>query len=313
MKVVIIGDFTEGSKKRILGRFPVDWKIAIVSVREADAEVVDAEVIIPEHIRVDGPFLERTKKLKLVQTGAGFDNVVIPECTRRGIYVANGAGVNTVAVAEHVLAFICCWFKDMIFLDGIMKHGEFGVDYNGAEIEGKTLGIIGMGSIGKAVAHRALAFEMKVLGYDIRPVETEPGVEMTDLASLLGESDVITLHTFLNEQTRHMIGRNELASMKRSAFLINTSRGPIVDEAALVEALEVKRIGGAGLDVFEKEPLPPDSPLRKMKNVILTPHTAGMPDGLKFHQKRYAFFLENITRVSEGKVPLNALNRISTA
>jgi phosphoglycerate dehydrogenase-like enzyme len=313
MKVVIIGDFTEGSKKNIVERFPVDWKIAIVSVGEADAEIADAEVIIPEHIRVDGPFLERTKKLKLVQTGAGFDNVVIPECTKRGIHVANGAGVNTVAVAEHVLAFICCWFKNMIFLDGIMKQGEFGVDYNGAEIEGKTLGIIGMGSIGKAVARRALAFDMKVLGYDIRPVETEQGVEMTDLSTLLKASDIVTLHTFLNEQTRHMIGRNELASMKRSAFLINTSRGPIVDEAALVEALEAKRIGGAGLDVFEKEPLPTDSPLRTMKNVILTPHTAGMPDGLKFHQKRYAFFVENITRISEGKAPLNALNRISTA
>jgi len=313
MKVVIIGDFTEGSKKRIGERFPADWEIAIVSVGEADAELADAEVIIPEHIRVDGPFLERTKKLKLVQTGAGFDNVVIPECTKRGIYVASGAGVNTVAVAEHVLTFICCWFKEMIFLDGIMKRGEYGVDYNGAEIEGKTLGIIGMGSIGKAVAHRALAFGMQVLGHDIRPVETEPGVDMTDLATLLETSDVITLHTFLNEQTRRMIGRTELASMKRSAFLINTSRGPIVDEAALVEALETKRIGGAGLDVFEKEPLPADSPLRKLKNVILTPHTAGMPDGLKFHQKRYAFFLENITRVSEGKVPLNALNRISTA
>ena len=169
-----------------------------------------------------------------------------------------------------------------------------------------------MGSIGRAVAHRALAFEMKVLGYDIRPVETEPGVEMTDLTSLLRVSDVITVHCFLDEQTRHMIGRGELASMKRSAFLINTARGPIVDEAALVEALEAKMIGGAGLDVFEKEPLPRDSRLRRMKNVILTPHTAGMPDGLKFHQKRYAFFLENIIRVREGKAPLNALNRIAT-
>ena len=311
MKVVIIGDFTETSKKRIIEQFPSDWRIAIVSVAEMDAELVDAEVIIPEHIIVDGPFLDRAKKLRLVQTGAGFDNVVIPECTKRGIYVANGAGVNTVAVAEHVLTFICCWFKDMIALDGIMKKGGFGEDYSGAEIAGKKLGIIGMGGIGRAVARRALAFDMKVLGYDIRPVETEKEVEMTDLATLLKGSDVITLHTFLNDQTRHMIGRRELSSMKENAFLINTSRGPVVDEAALIEALEAKRIGGAGLDVFEKEPLPKDSPLRKMKNVILTPHTAGMPDGLKFHQKRYAFFLENITRVSQGKPPLNALNRIS--
>jgi D-3-phosphoglycerate dehydrogenase len=311
MKVVIIGDFTEGSKKRISAQFPSDWRIAIVAVGEADAELADAEVIIPEHIQVDGPFLDRAKKLRLVQTGAGFDNVVISECTKRGVYAASGAGVNTVAVAEHVMAFICCWFKKMIFLDGIMKRGEYKVDYQGAEIEGKTLGIIGMGSIGKAVAHRALAFGMRILGYDIRPVEKAPGCEMTDLETLLKASDVITLHTFLNEQTRHMIGHAELASMKPSAFLINTSRGPVVDEAALVEALQAKQIGGAGLDVFEKEPLSKESPLRRMKNVILTPHTAGMPDGLKFHRKRYAFFVENITRVWEGKIPLNALNRIS--
>ncbi len=140
-----------------------------MSAAGSGRRIADAEVIIPEHIRVDGPFLERTKKLRLVQTGAGFDNVVIPECTKRGIYVASGAGVNTVAVAEHVLAYICCWFKAMIFLDGIMKRGEFGVDYQGAEIAGKTLGIVGMGSIGKAVAHRALAFEMKVLGMTSAP------------------------------------------------------------------------------------------------------------------------------------------------
>jgi phosphoglycerate dehydrogenase-like enzyme len=236
--------------------------------------------------------------------------VVIPDCTQRGIYVANAAGVNTTAVAEHVLTFIFCWYKTMIRLDGMLKRGEYCFDYTGSEVSGKTLGIIGMGNIGKAVARRALACEMKVLGYDIRPVEVDRGVQMMDIETLLRLSDVLTLHCSLNEQTRHMIGRRELDSMKPGAFLINTSRGPIVDEAALIEALQTKKIAGAGLDVFEKEPLPKDSPLRKIENVILTPHTAGMPEGLRFHQKRYAYFLENILRVSQGKVPLNALNQI---
>jgi D-3-phosphoglycerate dehydrogenase len=310
MKIVITGDFSETTKKKIVGLFPPDWRVVIGAAKEVEPELTDAEVIIPEHVVVDGPFLDRAHKLKLVQTGAGFDNVAIPECTKRGIYVANAAGVNTAAVAEHVLAFIFCWYKNMIPLDGVMKRGEYDVDYAGSEVAGKTIGIIGMGRIGKAVARRALALEMKVLGYAVRPVEVGGDVQMTDLATLLRFSDMITLHCRLNDQTRHMIGRREFDSMKPSVFLINTARGPIVDEAALIEALQTNRIAGAGLDVFEKEPLPRNSPLRKMKNVILTPHTAGMPDGLKFHQKRYAFFLENILRVSQGQAPLSALNQI---
>ena len=267
-------------------------------------------MIIPEHVMVDGPFLDRTPHLKLVQTGAGFDNVDIPECTLRGVFVANAAGVNANAVAEHVLAFTFCWYKSMTLLDGTLKRGGYGVDYAGSEIAGKTMGIIGMGSIGKAVARKASALDMKVLGHAIDTGKTGGDVQMTDLSTLLGFSDVITLHCRLSDRTRHMIGRREFASMKPSAFLINTSRGPVVDETALIEALQTNRIAGAGLDVFEREPLPTDSPLRSMQSVILTPHTAGMPDGLKFHRKRYEFFLENIRRVSQGQVPLNALNQI---
>ena len=135
--------------------------------------------------------------------------MAIPECTRRGIYVANAAGVNATAVAEHVLTFIFCWYKNIIRMDGMLKRGEYGFDYAGAEISGKTLGIIGMGSIGKAVARRALALEMKVLGYAVRPVEVDGSVQMTDLETLLRLSDVVTLHCSLNEQTRHMIGARE--------------------------------------------------------------------------------------------------------
>jgi len=312
MKVVIIGGFTEEAKKRIIGRFPSSWTVAVVAAEDVGPELADAEVIIPEHIVVDGLFLDRTPKLMLVQTGAGFDNVDISECTKRGIHAANAAGVNTVAVAEHVLTLFLCHYKDILHLDAAMRQGDYGVDYSGAEVAGKVLGIVGMGNIGKAVARRALAFEMKILGYDVRPVAAGPGIEMTDLDTLLKTADAITLHTFLNDQTRRLIGRREFALMKPDAFLINTSRGPVVDEEALIEALQTGRIGGAGLDVFEREPLAKESPLRKMHNVVLTPHTAGMPDGLKYHEKRYAFFLENIVRVSQGKPPLSALNRIST-
>jgi phosphoglycerate dehydrogenase-like enzyme len=310
MNIVIIGDFSQTSKKRILMQFPSDWRVDIGTVKETEPALAEAEVIIPEHVKVDGSFLDRAHKLKLVQTGAGFDNVVIPECTRRGVYVANASGINATAVAEHVLTFIFCWHKNIIRMDGMLKRGEYCFDYAGAEVSGKTLGIIGMGNIGKAVARRALACEMKVLGYTVHPVEVDGGVQMTDMETLLRLSDVVTLHCSLNVQTRHMIGSREFNFMKPDAFLINTARGPIVDESAMIEALQTKKIAGVGLDVFEKEPLPKESPLRKMENVILTPHTAGMPEGLRFHQKRYAYFLENILRVSQGKAPLNALNRI---
>ena len=152
---------------------------------------------------------------------------------------------------------------------------------------------------------------MKVLGYHTRPLDTEFTVEWVDLHTLLCESDVITLHVSLNQNTRHMIGPSEFEAMKKDAFLVNTSRGPVVDEAALIEALQTDRIGGAGLDVFKTEPLPENSPLRKLDNALLTPHTAGEPDALYFHSNRFKFFAENIQRVTEGKPPLNALNRIT--
>jgi D-3-phosphoglycerate dehydrogenase len=310
MNVVIVKKVPERTKRLILSKFPRNWKVALVTPEELNKELEDVEAIIPEHHTIDGPLLDRAKNLKLVQTGAGYDNVMVDECTKRGVYVANAAGVNTPAVAEHVFAFILCWCKNMISLDGLMKRGEFGVEFIGSELSGKAIGIVGLGNIGREVARLAKAFTMNVLGYHTRSVDTELEIEFTDFETLLRSSDIITLHVPLNDRTRHLIGQRELALMKEDAFLINTSRGPVIDEAALIEALKAKNIGGAGLDVFETEPLPKDSPLRQLNNVILTPHRAGSPDGLHFHHKRYEFFTENIKRVSEGKTPIKALNRI---
>lgn len=310
MKVVIVGKFSRRTKGLILSKFPHDWKIVMVTSEKLNKELYDAEVIIPEHQIIDGPLLDRAKYLKLVQTGAGYDNVMIEECTKRGVYVANAAGINARAVAEHVFAYILCWYKNMIYLDGIMKRGQYGVDYAGSELSGKVIGIVGLGNIGREVARLAQTFKMKVLGYHTHPIDTNLEIECMDFITLLRLSDIVTLHVSLNDKTRSMISRRELKLMKEDAFLINTSRGPIIDKAALIEALRSRKIGGAGLDVFETEPLPRDSPLRKLNNVILTPHTAGSPDGLKFHHKRYEFFVENIRRVSEAKVPSNTLNQI---
>ena len=312
MKVVIIGYFTEDSRKRIVPEFPDDWTIDIAYPEEAVKLMEDADIVIPEHIMIDSAFLDKAPKLKLVQTGAGFDNVDIAECTRRGVWAANAGGVNAVAVAEHVLAFILAWYKNLPFLDNFMKNGEDEkhLYYNGSELENKTIGILGVGAIGKNVARYCNALNMRVLGHDIRPVETKEKIEMVEIETLYRESDILTIHIFLNDKTRQMINAKVFKSMKKSAILINTARGPIVHEEDLIAALENGDLAGACLDVFTVEPLAVGSKLRSLKNVLLTPHTAGMPDGLKFHKTRYQFFLRNIQLVLSGKAPMSALNKV---
>jgi D-3-phosphoglycerate dehydrogenase len=308
VKVVIARDASQKTKKLMTAQFPGDWDIATVRADELIHAINDADVIIPEGAAIDGELLKQAKKLKLIHTGAGYDNVDINACTARGIYVANAAGVNARAVAEHVLAFILCWYKNTVLLDGALKRGEFHIDYHGDELSGKVIGIVGLGNIGKEVARLAAAFDMQVLGYHHRPTSHEGDITMVDLHTLLKQSDIITLHVASNHQTHHMLGKQEFKLMKKDVFFINTSRGAVVDEAVLIEALHQKRIGGAGLDVFATEPLPTESPLRKLDNVILSPHNAGEPDGLFFHKKRFQFFAANIKRVLAGKPPKNALN-----
>ena len=310
MKVIIFRKAPERIKQLIIGQFPLQWQVAVLGIDEITTELIDADAIIPEGEPVDAVFLDRAKNLKLVQTGAGYDNVNIEECTLRKIYVANAAGVNARAVAEHVLAFILCWCKNMARLDRVIKSGKWDFEYIGGELSGKIIGIVGMGNIGKEVARLAAAFDMKVLGYHRHPIDSDLDFESTDFETLLRRSDIVSVNVRLTSQTRHMIGQRQLELMKNDAFFVNTARGAVVDETALVEALRTGQIAGAGLDVFENEPLPENSPLRQFNNVILTPHMASEPDALYFHAKRFKFSAENIGRVSRGELPLNVLNKI---
>jgi D-3-phosphoglycerate dehydrogenase len=233
-----------------------------VAAKELPTEIEDADVLIPENETIPIPILKNAKTLKLLQTGAGYDNVPIEACTKRGIYVANAPGINVQAVAEHVFAFMLCWYKNIIPLNAVMKAGDDTPNYRGAELSDKVLGIIGFGHIGKEVARLANAFNMQVLGYHYRPVKADDEVQIVDWQTILTSSDILTVHVALNRQTRHMIGTKEFEAMKPDALLINTSRGAVIDESALLDALKNGIIGGAGLDVFEGEPLPADSPLR---------------------------------------------------
>ncbi len=229
------------------------------------------------------------------------------ECRRRGIRVAHAAGINARAVAEHVLALIFCWYKNIIKLNATIKSGKIAVAYSGSELCGKVIGVVGLGRSGREVAEMAQAMGLKVIGYHYRQEAKADGIDRMELLPLLKRADIVTVHVALNAQTRHMIGQKEFESMRKDAFFINTSRGAVVDEQSLIEALQTGRIAGAGLDVFEIEPLPADSPLGQLNNVILTPHNAGEPDALFFHKKRFRFFADNIARVFDGQAPLNEL------
>ena len=313
MKVLMVGYFTENSKINIAGQFPGDWDVVIVPPGEMLHHIEDCQVIIPEHIKVDHSLLSIAKKLKLVQTGAGYDNVDINACTQLGIWAANAAGVNAQAVAEHVMALMLSYYKNIPFLDAYMKNrtDEKQLNYTGSELKGKTIGIIGFGAIGKKVAEFCRVFDMHVLVYARNANAQSDGfAEMTDFDHLVRESDIVTVHASLNPQTKQLINKEVLKKMKNTALFINTARGRIVNEEDLINALKNKEISGACLDVFETEPLPIDSELRNLSNVILTPHTAGMPDGLKFHEKRYAFFVNNIKRVENGEEPVSKLNQL---
>lgn len=310
MKVVIVKKISGKQKQIIINQFPHSWQVVIVTPEELHKVIEDVDAIIPEHEIIDSSLLDKARNLKMVQTGAGYDNVMIEECSKRGIYVANATGLNSQAVAEHVFAFILCWYKNINYLNEIMKRGGYRANYIGSELSEKVIGIVGLGNIGREVARLATAFKMNVLGYHTRTIDIDIKMELVDFRTLLQLSDIVTLHVPLNGQTNHMIGQREFEIMKNDAFLINTSRGKVIDESSLIEALQAKKIGGAGLDVFEAEPLPEKSPLRRLRNVILTPHTAATPDLVHSRIKRFRFFAENIIRISQGKAPMNVLNQL---
>ncbi|GAB1154560.1 hypothetical protein YWY31_05850 [Paenibacillus illinoisensis] len=314
MMILIVGYFSETSKSTISRYFPQDWNVVIVPPgQEMLHHIEDCHVLVPEHIKVDHSLLSAAKKLKLVQTGAGFDNVDVPACTELGIWVANAAGVNAQAVAEHVMAMIMSFYKNIPFLDSFMKNklDENQLDYTGSELKGKTIGIIGLGAIGKKVAAFCKVFDMNVLAYARNTnVQSDDFVKMTDFDTLVSTADIVSVHIPLNQQTKQLINKAVFKKMKNTTLFINTARGGIVNERDLIEALKNGDIAGACLDVFDSEPLPMDSELRNLGNVILTPHTAGMPDGRKFHKKRYDFFIKNIKRVENGDEPESKLNQI---
>jgi len=250
-------------------------------------------------------------RLKVIQVlSAGYDMVNIEGARKARVPICSNGGANSVAVAEHAIMLMLAVYRKLIAFNQNVVAGRWHSGIPRAvdifEIEGKTVGLIGFGNIGEQVARRLKGFNARVIYYDsVRRDSREEaalGVEYAPLDSLLEGADIVSLHTALNDSTRGMIGREALARMKPTAILINTCRGEVVDEEALIEALKEGQLLGAGLDTLRKEPPDPTNPILRLPNVVLTPHSAG-PTVDSF-RKRFRNGYANIQRVANGERPL---------
>jgi len=275
------------------------------------AAAADAEYFLGLARNMGGEFFRSAPKLKLVQLlSAGYDRVDVEAARKAGVPVSNNGGANAIAVAEHTVLLMLAVLKQLVRFHLDVVAGRWRPPASSEspvyELAGRTVGVVGLGNIGKKVARRVAAFDAKVVYYDIaRLSEAEEdalGVRFVLLSELLRTADVVTLHVPLNDSTRGLIGARELGLMKPSAILVNTCRGPVVDEAALHQALRERKIGGAGLDVLVEEPPPKDHPLFGLPNVTLTPHSAG-PTWENW-TARFRNGFDNIERVAAGRRPL---------
>lgn len=260
--------------------------------------------------RIDAPLLDASPRLRVVSNMAvGYNNIDVPAATRRGIYVGNTPGVLTETTADLTFALLLALARRVSESERFVHRGEWKtwgpMDFLGADIHGAALGIVGMGRIGAAVARRAVGFGMRLRYTSRTPKPDAPG-EPADLDTLLRESDFVSLHVPLSEETRHMIGERELGLMKSTAYLINTSRGEVVDPKALYKAAESGSIAGAALDVTEPEPIPTDDPLLSLDNVLVTPHIGSASRATRLKMAEMA--AHNIVAVLEGGTPPYCVN-----
>jgi D-3-phosphoglycerate dehydrogenase / 2-oxoglutarate reductase len=271
-------------------------------------------IIAGSRIRYDGKLMDQAPTLRVIsRTGIGIDNIVLADATARGIAICNTPDAPTVSTAEHAVTLLLAVTKhlrrsQMMLLDG--KKHDFFSEQNGLELNGAQLGLVGMGRIGSRVAKAAQALGMKVAVYDpFLPPERadEMGVTLVSaLESLLGMADVLSIHAPLTDETRKLINADRLAQLKPGAYLINTSRGPLIDEPALIAALERGHLRGVALDVFDPEPPDPNNPLLHRDDVIATPHIAGATVAGKDRLWRNGIM--NALQVLRGERPVGLCN-----
>jgi len=312
-KLVFLTGLGSELVEEVLSYAPSDYEIVVLnetaSEREIIRQVEDTDFLLCYRHDPSDDVLRSLKKCQLVQLlAAGYDRINLDILSELGIPCCNNGGANSWAVADQALLLMLAVYKQLLASDASTRNGEWAKPITGQntfEMADKNIGILGFGSIGMQVAKRVQGFDAHVQYYDLNRLddntELEMGVTYASVENLFRTSDILTCHTPLTKSTRHIVNSRTLSMMKSSAVLINTSRGPVVDELALIEALSSGTIAAAGLDVFEKEPLDPDNPLLRMDNVVVTPHMAGTTWDTWARRAKFGF--ENMKRVSGGEPP----------
>ncbi len=301
MNIVLLDAATLGDDLNIkeIEKFGKLTVYQTTSPQESMERISDAEIVITNKVIIDAQEMDKAKKLKLICIAAtGMNNINLEAAKERNIEVKNVQGYSTEAVAQHTLSLILALQNSLLQYAAETRSGNWSLspiftmlNHPFYELKGKKLGIIGYGSIGKRVAELAKAFGMEILIAKRKGIEYKDDFRV-DFETILQESDVISIHTPLSEQTRNMFTGNEFAKMKKSAIIINTARGGIINEKDLFDALKSKTIRAAAIDVTEKEPIPANSPLPELDNLIITPHIAWT--SIESRQKLLKGILKNI-------------------
>lgn len=280
---------------------------------ELAGAVRGADGLITGGVRVTAAVMDAMPNCRgIVTASVGFDHIDLEAATERRIPIAHVPDFCSREVADQMMGLLLACMRKIVTLDRALRAGrwERAMLHPMEPVYGKTLGIIGLGRIGRQVARRAAAFELRLLAADPyidRATAAEYGAELVPLDRLLRESDIISVHTPLTPETRHLLSTPQFALMKPTALVFNTARGPVVDEAALIEALQNGRIAGAGLDVFEQEPIAAGNPLLGMENVVVSPHAGGYSEESIRTVRRLA--AEEMARMLRGELPRNLVNR----
>ncbi|MBI1784704.1 phosphoglycerate dehydrogenase [Candidatus Sumerlaeota bacterium] len=318
---------TPGHKPRILISDPLTPDGIEILQNGGKFEVVNEPTITPEKLaeviggfdalairsrtNVTADILKNSGNLKVIgRAGVGLDNVDIAAATERGIIVMNTPEGNTLSTAEHTCSMMLSLVRKIAQADRLMKQGEWPKkSLTGVELYGKTLGVLGLGKIGREVAKRMKSFGMEILGFDpfVNASAAEKmGIKLGEVDEICAQADIITVHTPLNKDTKGLIDARRIAMMKPGILLVNCARGGIMDESALLEGLRIGKIAGAALDVFESEPLPKDHPFRSLENIVMTPHLAASTT--EAQEKVTRDVAQQIVEFLEGGMIRNAVN-----